>query len=511
MSFRESILIPKQSFFQLLGSNARKGKGEPTQRKRLIAKEPKKKKSLLNRTVIHRRERALKRKHGSFFTPDASLPPAVVTTEGMAIYPPDERHITQFFQQIDKNTIYRIIKVLREHPELISWDDNSFQVSFRGQVHGGSHLIDMLTHITTPMDADDHQILMGKLDHVKVGRIVYPMPSGFVKFFEVLDQVLPAGAGSIGMDPHKVQLLNVIQRSRERQARLDDQMKALDEDTQKILEDIKKREEKRESDRILKQVQQQELEKKRQKQVAVDKNRRRGFYGALPRSPADVAAERERKDRIQKFRKHITKVKKLEQIMENSLRKINLAIAIRWKNGGRIAPIGNVKKQSDIKRAVQHEYDKAIIESENTPEEATKLANEEKDRLLKQWRDETEAMHKENIDKHWTNMMPRLPKRPDGTPVLPTGLTPDEIASVERQIGTPRAERRVAPRTLTYGEDDGAGASETGAADDDSGASARPRGKSVSEQLKETVWDQLDYEQMVAEEKKKQQEKKKSE
>ena len=111
--------------------------------------------------------------------------------------------------------------------------------------------------------------------------------------------------------------------------------------------------------------------------------------------------------------------------------------------------------------------------------------------------------------------MPRIPFMPDGSPAIPQGLSPEEATIVKNRFATPRAGRGPMPRTrLTYGDDSGAGPSDTSAwrgddddddDDDDATAAAaaaarpRPRGRSVAEQAGNSVWDQLGVEEMVAE------------
>ena len=60
----------------------------------------------------------------------------------------DERHILAYFPEYLHYKVYKVIKMMRSRPDLISWNDDTFQLIIRGELKPNSNLIDMLTYIT---------------------------------------------------------------------------------------------------------------------------------------------------------------------------------------------------------------------------------------------------------------------------------------------------------------------------------------------------------------------------
>ena len=133
-----------------------------------------------------------------------------------------DQYITRFFQPEDRHRVWRMLKWLRQHPRIVSWDNGSLELEREGRKVHGSNMVDILVYLMNdPTDDPPY------FTH-RVGRDGRGMPRGVDEFMEgairamsdsrvieeedsrlagdaVVQHVTNQATGTLGLNPDKVE------------------------------------------------------------------------------------------------------------------------------------------------------------------------------------------------------------------------------------------------------------------------------------------------------------------
>lgn len=391
-SFKQSVLIPESEFKKLItGVKRKKGKGKE------LEPGPKRPR-LLPRTQERVRNRRKLIERGNWDDTGG----IVRSYDGGASA--SEKHITRFFPERDTVTVYRIVKLLRQHPDLISWDEESFQTNFRGEPRPGSHLIDLLSFAISK-DDPNLDLFYGQTAEEAVNGKVLRVPNGFGSFYGILKQVLPQGAkmsAILRVNKEKARVGDMINRRRTLEPPApdeDDEAAATD-----LLSDIARQELEQELIKERNKLQREMEEALEEKMLELESTYEQKVYDEVEkRVGIDTTATTPPMQRREAavFSKSLqSKIDKEHNRADKHLKNVQEAIrepfqsAPKWK----VSKIGKPSRQLEITKKVKRSYRKAIDEgAEET--EATSQAEKLKTELLNEWISELREDSRKKVQK----------------------------------------------------------------------------------------------------------------
>ena len=150
-TFKESVLIPKDSFLRLT-SEGKSTKRNKDARPRVEAKKTRPS----TRYILYEAKRARRRDkaRNSVGVKTSKSFGSVDLEEHTPAPDPYEKHILKWFSPKDQAGIFRIVKAMREHPGIIRWDEQNFELTINDRHLPGSNMIDILTFLVSDEDDD---------------------------------------------------------------------------------------------------------------------------------------------------------------------------------------------------------------------------------------------------------------------------------------------------------------------------------------------------------------------
>lgn len=151
-TFKESVLIPKDSFLRLTS------KGKIAKRNKDVrARVEPEKDTPSTRYILYEAKRARRRdkaRNSVGVTVKTPKSFGSVDLEHTPAPDPYEKHILKWFSPKDQAGIFRIVKAMREHPGIIRWDEQNFELTINDGHLPGSNMIDILTFLVSDEDED---------------------------------------------------------------------------------------------------------------------------------------------------------------------------------------------------------------------------------------------------------------------------------------------------------------------------------------------------------------------
>lgn len=148
-TFKESMLIPKESFLRLTSE----GK---IRKKNVNIPKGQKKSRPSTRYILYEAKRARRRDKARNSAGTAMETPRNFAPDMEQTRSPDpyEKHILKWFSPEHQSAIFRIVKAMRKYPDVVHWDEENFELTISDRYLPGSNLIDILTFLVTGEDED---------------------------------------------------------------------------------------------------------------------------------------------------------------------------------------------------------------------------------------------------------------------------------------------------------------------------------------------------------------------
>ena len=128
-----------------------------------------------------------------------------------------EEEILKLFRPNKKPFIYKLLKFLRMNGDVVTWDDDTLEVSINGQDYPGSSIVDILSYL---MDKNSNDLFYTTGDYDITDRLMLGMPQNTIEVVKALNYLIPSGGyddlfQKLGFDMKKADRLGQIKRKKQ--------------------------------------------------------------------------------------------------------------------------------------------------------------------------------------------------------------------------------------------------------------------------------------------------------
>ena len=282
----------------------------------------------------------------------------------------DERHILSYFPLSKHFRVYKLIKMLRNQPDIFSWDDDTFEITVEGVHYPNSNFIDMLTYFTSQGDKQGQRTYFSTTN-------IDDLPPHIQLFLDSAKRILPSNVTlgeMLGEEEGKKKGKEKgrITREEEIRKRLEVEETAKQEAVRRKQQELKEERERAKAEsKKAERMMRESIEKIREQEMKKaiinlpKKNRRATIHVALPPLPQEEDEEEVETAKVpivepmtsiedKEYTKEEQKViKKYEAKIKKIREQVELARNTVWTvDTKKIKPIGNIRAQTRISKTI---------------------------------------------------------------------------------------------------------------------------------------------------------------